>query len=106
MPAALRALTLAFAMMALPLATATAQQAGPTAASAHAGYRASTSDDPGYKDAVVNAAKNTEGIDIGLMVGGGAALIIGIIIGSVGGIVLALIGGAVAIVGLILFLQH
>ena len=105
MPAVLRAVTLALAVMALPFATATAQQAGPTAASANVGYHA-TAGDPMLKNAVDNATKNTEGIDIGLMVGGGAALLIGIIVGSTGGIVLALVGGAVAIVGLILFLQR
>ena len=61
MPAALRAITLAFAMMAIPFATATAQQAGPTAASANSGYRASASEDPLLKNSVANATRNTQG---------------------------------------------
>jgi hypothetical protein len=106
MPAPFRALALSIALVAAPLTAVAAQQAvGPTAATANVGYRASAGENTALQSAVNDAGRNNEGLDIGLMVGGGAALIIGIVVGSVGGIVLALAGVLVAIVGLVLFLR-
>ena len=105
MPAPFRALALAIAVVAAPLTVTAQQAAGPTAAAANVGFRASTGD-PTLKSAVDRAsANNTQALDIALMVGGGAALLIGIIVGSTGGIILALVGAAIGIVGLILYLR-
>src|ERR1700691_4128859 len=78
-----------------------AQQAGPTATAARAGFHPVARDDATVD---ANATNPNAALDVGLLIRGGAALIVGIIIGGTGGIVLARVGAIVAIVGFALLL--
>lgn len=78
--------------------------AGPTVAASTAGIRAPTQ----ARSLNANAARDAHmgaGANVALMVVGGAALIIGAIIGGTPGILIAVAGAAVGLYGLYNFIQ-
>lgn len=107
-------LAAAFAVLATPLVAAAqapapqrAQQraVGPTVAAAKLGVRAPTAARASTNGAAKADAHMGAGQNVALMVVGGAAIIVGSILGGAGGILLAIAGAAVGLYGLYNFIQ-
>ena len=80
-----------------------AQSVGPTVAANTAGIRA-----PSATRGLNASAADTHmgaGTNVALMVGGGAAIIIGVILGHTAGLLIAVAGAAIGLYGLFNFIQ-
>ena len=110
MPASLRAVCIALALVASPLtvsAVSAQQVAGPTAAAGNVGFRARTTvnDAAAMHAAADDASRPHLGTDVALMVIGGAGFIAGLIIAGPAGIAIAVAGALIGLFGLYMFLR-